>query len=231
MQPGLQQASIMSQGRAYPSLRDPNWLVLRRRRKILEDRIAGLPANGLIVLDVGGRLQPYRSLLGSRVKSYIAIDPQRTPLVDVAAIAEALPFRNEQFDFVICTQVLQYFADPARAVGEIRRVLRRGGLAFLSAPAAAFHDHDEEYWRFLPEGLRYLLREFESVEVIPEGNSLTGLIRTLNVFTVAFFRPRILLPVCEWTLVPLLNLAGLAFGKVGGKGDYLTVNFSVWARK
>jgi hypothetical protein len=110
-------------------------------------------------------------------------------------------------------------------------VLRPGGVAFLSAPSMAARDHEKEYWRFLPEGLRYLLRHFESVEVIPEGNSLTGLIRTLNVFVVAYFRPKFLLPMCRAIVVPLLNIAGLLLQRLAGKSDSMTANYSVWALK
>ena len=230
-QPTLEQVSQESRERANPSLRNPSWLILRRRRRVLEEKIRSLPTEGLMVLDVGGRLQPYRQLLGSRVRSYIAIDPQLTPLVNVAAIGEGLPFRGEQFDLVICTQVMEYFPDPARAVEEIGRVLRKGGFVFLSVPSVFVRDNDDEYWRFLPAGLRYLLREFDSVEVIPEGNSLTGLFRTLNVFLVSFFRPRILLPLCRWTLVPLVNVTGFVLERAGGCNEHFTANFSVWARK
>jgi len=82
-----------------------------------------------------GTLQPYRPLLEARTRSYVAVDLQTTPLVNVGAAAEALPFRDEQFDFVICTQVLEYLPNPAAAVAEIRRVLCKGGHLFLSAPS------------------------------------------------------------------------------------------------
>lgn len=190
-----------------------------------------MPERNLSVLDVGGRLQPYRPLLGPRVGKYIAADPQRTPLVNVVAVAEALPFQDGQFDFVICTQVLEYLADPGLAAAEIRRVLRKGGVAFLSAPAVFLRDHDKEFWRFLPEGLRHIFRDFEAVEVIPEGNSFTGLFRTLNVFLLSLARPRMLAPVFGWTLVPLLNIAGNIMEKVGGANDHFTANFSVWVRR
>jgi hypothetical protein len=101
----------------------------------------------------------------------------------------------------------------------------------LSAPSLFLRDNDKEYWRFLPEGLRYLLREFETVEIIPEGNSLTGFFRTCNVFLLAFFRPRILAPLWQWTVVPLLNLGGCAIERIAGDNDQFTVNYSVWARK
>jgi len=183
------------------------------------------------VLDIGGRLQPYRPLLGTRTKRYVAVDLQMTPLVNVGAAAEALPFQDAQFDFVICTQVFEYLPDPGQAVAEIKRVLRQGGVLFLSAPSVFLRDHDKEYWRFLPESLRYMLREFETVEVIPEGNSLTGFFRTCNVFLMAFFRPRLLGPVWQWTFVPFLNVVGCMLQKLGGQNTDFTANYSVWARK
>jgi SAM-dependent methyltransferase len=227
----LEQVQRESRARLYPSLRNPNWLILRRRRQIFEAGLSRLPRHGLSVLDIGGRLQPYRSLLGARTKSYVAVDLQMTPLVNVGGAAEALPFRDEQFDFVMCTQVFEYLPDPGLAVAEIKRVLRKGGVLFLSAPSVFLRENDKECWRFLPEGLRHLLREFETVEVTPEGNSLTGFFRTCNVFLASFFRPRILAPLWEWTLVPFLNLAGYLVERIAGDNDQFTVNYSVGARK
>lgn len=229
--PTLEETTRLSRERLRPSLRNPSWLVLRQRRRIFEERIQQLPSSGLRVLDVGGRLQPYRPLLGERVQSYLAIDPDLTPLVNAAALAENLPFRDEQFDLVICTQVMEYFPEPARAVEEMWRVLRKGGYAFVSAPSVFVRDHKKEYWRFLPAGLAHLFQRFESVEVIAEGNSASGMVRAFNVFLTSFFRPRFLLPVCQWTLVPLLNMAGLLLEKAGGHNEDFAANFSVWARK
>ncbi|MGO9370392.1 MAG: class I SAM-dependent methyltransferase [Terriglobales bacterium] len=202
-----------------------------RGRRIFEAGLDRLPGFGLSVLDIGGRLQPYRPLLGGRTKSYVAVDLQVTPLVNVEAAAEALPFRDEQFDFVICTQVFEYLPDPGLAVAEIKRVLRQGGVLFLSAPAVFLQDNKKECWRFLPEGLRYLLREFETVEVTPEGSSLTGFFRTCNVFLIAFFRPRILAPLWQWTAVPFLSVAGCVLEKFAGQNFDFAANYSVWARK
>ena len=227
----LEQVQRESRARLHPSLRNPNWLILRRRRQIFEAGLDRLPGSALCVLDIGGRLQPYRPLLGTRINSYVAVDLQMTPLVNVGATAEALPFRDEHFDFVICTQVVEYLPDPGLAVAEIKRVLRKGGILFLSAPSVFPRENHKEYWRFLPEGLRHLLRQFETVEVIPEGNSLTGFFRTCNVFLASFFRPRVLAPLWHWTFVPLLNVAGCVVERIAGDNDQFTVNYSVWARK
>ena len=227
----LEQLLRESRDRLYPSLQNPNWLILRSRRQILEERLRQLPAGPtLCVLDVGGRLQPYRPLLTSRTKSYIAVDLQQTELVNVLGSAELLPFRDEQFDLVICTQVMEYLPEPGTAIAEILRVLRQGGHLFLSTPSVLLRNNEKEYWRFLPQALKYLLRNFESVEVIAEGNSLTGFFRTCNVFMAAFLRPRILAPVWQRSVVPLFNLMGLLFGRVGNNTDF-SANYSVWARK
>ena len=227
----LEQVQRESRERLHPSLKNPNWLVLRHRRLIFEAGLDRLLGSALCVLDIGGRLQPYRPLLGARTKCYVAVDLQMTPLVNVGAAAEALPFRDEQFDFVICTQVFEYLPDPGMAVAEIQRVLRKGGVLFLSAPAAFLRDNDKEYWRFLPESLRYLLREFETVEVVPEGNSLSGFFRTCNIVLMSFFRPKILAPLWQWTFVPFLNVAGFVLEKLAGQNDDFTANYSAWARK
>lgn len=189
-----------------------------------------MPEKNICVLDVGGRLQPYRELLGTRIGRYVAVDLEFTPLVSAVASGEALPFRDEQFDLVICTQVLEYFAEPQRAARELWRVLRKDGFAFVSAPAIFLRDHENEYWRFLPRALRFLLRDFETVEVTAEGNSLVGLLRTLNVFVVSFARPRALVPVLQWTIVPCLNSLGFLLEGFG-TNDAFAANFSVWARK
>ena len=56
------------------------------------------------------------------------------------ASADALPFEDGAFDVVLCQQGLQFFPAQAAAVGEMRRVLRLGGVAGIvgkRAPARA----------------------------------------------------------------------------------------------
>jgi SAM-dependent methyltransferase len=45
-----------------------------------------------------------------------------------------LPFADASFDAVICSSVLEYVADAARVLGELARVLRRGGRLIVSIP-------------------------------------------------------------------------------------------------
>ena len=64
----------------------------------------------------------------------IASENARTAGVDVEfrpGNASDLPFAAESFDLVYCRAAFKNFADPARAIAEMHRVLRPGGLALV----------------------------------------------------------------------------------------------------
>jgi SAM-dependent methyltransferase len=228
----LNEMALQGRERLFPSLTNPNWLVLRERRKIFARWLAQLPMRELDVLDVGGRVQPYRELMANRIRRYIGVDVQVTPLVDAVARAEQLPLGDATFDLVICTQVLQYIAEPSLVFAEIRRVLKPGGALLLSVPSAGLIDGVEERWRFLPAGLRYLLADFGIVEVVAEGSSVVGLFRTLNVCLDLFARLPAARFIYRRSLAPLVNLSGALAEKIsGGRNQQFAVNYSVLAKK
>jgi SAM-dependent methyltransferase len=80
------------------------------------------------------------------------------------------------FDFVGCTEVLEHVLDPFAAVREIRRVLKPGGLLFVTTPFNfRIHGPLPDCWRFTEHGLRSLLRDFEILaleEVATPGRDL-----------------------------------------------------------
>src|SRR5258708_17095351 len=221
-----------SKERLYPSLTNPNWLVLRRRRQIFQRWIARLETSDLAVLDVGGRVQPYRLLLEGKLRRYVAIDLRRTPLIGVRARAEQMPFSSAQFDLVICTQVLEYVPDPAAAIAEIYRVLRPGGCLLLSVPAIFPRDSEQDSWRFLPAGLRIQLRSFKRVEIASEGASVAGLFRTFAVWLTMLVRPAFAGILLRYTAIPLLNLTAVSLESwVAISYDQFAANYSALAEK
>jgi SAM-dependent methyltransferase len=48
--------------------------------------------------------------------------------------AEELPFEDESFDLVTCQTVLMHVADPRRAIAEMVRVTKRGGVVVAAEP-------------------------------------------------------------------------------------------------
>ena len=57
-----------------------------------------------------------------------------TPAVAVQGDALALPFADETFDRVICSEVLEHIPDDLGAMAELARVLRRGGTMAITVP-------------------------------------------------------------------------------------------------
>lgn len=228
----LEEVRRAGKERLYPSLTNPNWLVLRKRRELFQRWLHSVPGGSFSVLDVGGRIQPYRSLLGERCAQYVAIDVRVTPLVDVLGLAQQLPVGDERFDLVFCTQVLEYVPEPQLVLNEIHRALKKGGFLFLSVPAVFPRDSELEYWRFLPRALMHLLSDFSRINIAPEGNSFVGFIRTTNVCLVSFAKPAILSWLIGCGVVPVLNILGALLQSVTrSKDDRFTANFSVLAQK
>ena len=216
--------------RLYPSIINPNWLVLRKRRELFRHWLEGSLAKGGTVLDIGGRIQPYRTLLPET--RYLAIDLRLTPLVNVVANAERIPFPSQGFDLVLCTQMLEYAPDPGLVLSEIHRVLKPGGRVLLSVPSVFPQDADEDRWRFLPAGIRQLLSAFSEVEIVPEGGSIAGFFRTINVCLHMFAKYSAIRTVLSYTVIPALNLMGLGLEEmVRSRNEAFAVNYSAMARK
>ena len=76
----------------------------------------------------------------------------------VPASAEALPFEDASFDTAVSTLVLCTVAEPARAIAELRRVLRPGGrLLFIEhvrgeGRLARWQDRLNRPWRHVGNG-------------------------------------------------------------------------------
>ena len=216
--------------RLRPRITNPNWLILRQRREIFWNWLQGLQLQSAQVLDVGGRIQPYRELLPSTCH-YCAVDIRPTVLVSAVARAERLPFADNSFDLVLCTQMIEYAPDPALVMQEILRVLRPRGLLFLSAPSIFPRDSEQDRWRLFPPALRQLLSGFSEFEIVPEGGSGVGFMRTLAVYIHMAARYEALRAAVSLSLVPLLNAMGAALGRFGARDGSFTVNYSVRAMK
>lgn len=97
----------------------------------------------------------------SRIET-LDIDPASGAryIADLCACNESRIPAN-RFDFVVCTEVLEHTLQPFDAVKEILRVLKPGGLAFVSTPFNfRIHGPLPDCWRFTEHGLRALFREF-----------------------------------------------------------------------
>lgn len=110
-------------------------------------------------------------------RAYIGCDIQEGPNVDRIEDVHALTFEDASVGTVVSVETLEHVADPLRAVREIHRVLKPGGIAILtSVMFMPIHNHPWDYWRFTPEGFARLLEPFDTslvfaygYEPLPEG--------------------------------------------------------------
>ncbi|MDT0691049.1 class I SAM-dependent methyltransferase [Salegentibacter sp. F188] len=64
---------------------------------------------------------------------YITTD-LNSPLADVKADINNLPFEDNAYDFILCNHVLEHIPDDTKAMKELYRVLKPGGTAILQIP-------------------------------------------------------------------------------------------------
>jgi SAM-dependent methyltransferase len=145
----------------------------------------------------------------------------------VVGDAHRLPFCDGVMDGVLMVSVLEHLYDPIRAVDEVLRVLKPGGIFFSYAPFYhPFHASPHDYFRFTVEGYRYMLRGFSEKRLISGGNYLAVLNDVVSLPLARAGRAgRLLAKLIE---IPV----GIAFRRMDGRlGSDVAVGFGAWARK
>lgn len=108
-----------------------------------------------------------------RAGTHIGCDIQEGLGVDRIEDIHHLTFEDDSVGTIVALETLEHVADPLRAVQEMHRVLRPGGvLAMSSLMFFPIHAHPWDYWRFTPEGFDLLLQPFESRLVVAVGHEL-----------------------------------------------------------
>jgi SAM-dependent methyltransferase len=165
---------------------DGDFVFVTERIPLFQDAIG----RGRDVLDLGCRSGALTRhyLDGNRV---VGVDVDRAALAKaqevgiepvVADVEEPLPLESESFDAVVAGELLEHLRFPQALVGEVRRVLRPGGVFVGSVPNAFRIQNRLRFLRglqperdpthlhmFTPAQLRALLHDFASVRITPVG--------------------------------------------------------------
>jgi SAM-dependent methyltransferase len=99
-------------------------------------------------------------------KSYVGCDMREGRGVDKVLNLHEIDVPDESVGTVISCDTLEHVEFPHKALSEIHRILKSGGIVFLSTVLDfRIHDSPADYWRFTPDGLRSLLKPFSFVFV------------------------------------------------------------------
>ena len=117
-----------------------------------------LPA-GSVIINLGS---------GPKVMPGDIVNLDSFPFQGVAVCADAarLPFKDNSVDAIMCECVLEHVTNPVEVVTEMRRVLKIGGLAYVSIPFMdPYHSAPDDYYRWTTSGLRELMKGFDEKEL------------------------------------------------------------------
>ena len=123
-------------------------------------------------LNIGGGSLEYSSYFGNTV----VLDIAQSTGPDILGDAHFLPLRDESFDIVVCTEVLEHLKEPQKAIDEMKRVVKKGGKLLLTTRFIfPLHETPSDYFRYTKYGLRYLLRDWDIVQITEETNTMETL--------------------------------------------------------
>jgi len=113
------------------------------------------------VLDLGCGDKPFLPDIRNQIKYYVGADhPDTLHLnikVEVYCIADCLPFKNNSFDTVLLTQVIEHLENPLLALNEIQRILKQNGTLIISWPFLyPVHEAPRDFFRYTEFGMRNL---------------------------------------------------------------------------
>ncbi|MBK6506351.1 MAG: class I SAM-dependent methyltransferase [Ignavibacteria bacterium] len=140
----------------------------------------------LRILDYGCGVKPYRYVVEGVCREYIGADIGENANAEIQLQpGELLPFEDESFDVVISSQVLEHVEEFDKYLNECNRVLRKGGLLFLSTHGTwQFHAAPYDFNRWTHLGLKSLLTS--RIQVIG-CNPVLGQLAVPTQLRLAFF--------------------------------------------
>jgi SAM-dependent methyltransferase len=166
------------------------------------------------LLDVGCGEMPFRSALHPEVR-YTGLDVDEAVSFGMdendsiqTFDGRSIPFADNSFDNVLCTEVLEHAEEPEILVAEIFRVLKPGGTFIMTVPfAARVHHAPYDFQRFTRYKLDAMLSGYSEVELAPRGNDIAVIANMLIVLAIRLLRPSLHL---IWSLPLACVVAPLA---------------------
>jgi SAM-dependent methyltransferase len=127
------------------------------------------------ILDFGAGNSPYKHLL--QYKDYITADVVQNSSSSINVILQSnikdLPFGNEEFDLILCLDVIEHLINPKEILLELFRKLKPKGKLMISTPFIfREHEYPDDFQRFTSVGIENILTDvgFSKINTKKSGN-------------------------------------------------------------
>ncbi len=147
----------------------------------------------------GRLLTPWRKFLGQDVE-YVGVDVESAGEFGMDLVKDivyydgkTLPFPDQNFDHVLCVEVLEHVPHSPTFLQEIHRVLKPQGELILTVPwSARVHHIPHDYYRFTRYGLIVLLSSagFDHIEIEERGNDIAAIANKLIFLMIRLFKTK-----------------------------------------
>ena len=174
-------------------LNDKNLDIYHARNSIfkaIEDAIPNFKGN---LLDVGCGKMPYKNYIleNSEINNYVGLDIEtaleydKYVKPDLLWDGKKMPIKDNSYNTIIATEVLEHCFEPEILLKEIYRVLKPGGLLFFTVPFVwNFHETPYDAYRYTPFALeRHLLNSgFKDIKIKATGGWHAAMAQMLGLW-------------------------------------------------
>jgi SAM-dependent methyltransferase len=169
------------------------------------------------LLDFGCGRKPYENLF--TVSEYIGIDMEKTghehasSKVDIFYNGKEIPFPDESFDSIFCSEVLEHVFNLNEILPELRRVLKKGGKMLITVPFC-WNEHEVpfDFGRYTSFGIQYILKEngFE-IDIYKKSGDFARVnfqLWALYCYSLIQTRSRLINYLCRMLFILPINIGG-----------------------
>jgi len=188
-------------------------------------------------IDVGCGDMPYKNLLSSQIRVYDTFDTERkVPGVKyIGDIHNMSKINDNSYDSILCLQVLEHVKNPTKALKELYRILKLGGVIILSVPhLSRLHEEPNDFYRYTKHGLNYLFDSvgFKTKDIKQYGGIFSFLGHQLSsIFVLLFWHipiiNRIVFFINKWFVVKVCYW----LDKIFDKKKILALGYVIVAKK
>ena len=215
-------------------------ITVYRLKSALEATIKPMARASVNCLDVGCGDRPYEYLFeqGKYVGIDVPVSGRSAELKkpDLFYNGQTIPYSDNQFDLVLCTQVLEHVSDPFSLIKEMARVCEQGGGVIISLPFV-YQEHEQpfDYFRFTSFGITEVLENagMNVISMRKDSTSIETLAILLNVYIIKNLIPGNRLAAYIFTLLLCfpIQLISLLLSRLLPDNGELYLNLVIHAKR